>query len=191
MNKIFSLAIGLFSICYSTQSFAQENTPITKEKSSSIFSLNAFAKEGDYDETRFFLTAKIGASIAPNNWIGLNISYDKQKTVVGYSPFNNETHYKETKFYSVGGFYRIKYPIADRFYFTNDLEVNVLIDVDNGNAPKPIQGAIAFNTEFNPNESIGIRLGLGHLSVVNVQDVTLIDFNYLFNAPSVGLVLYF
>lgn len=57
--------------------------------------------------------------------------------------------------------------------------------------PKPIQGAVSLHAEYNPNDRIGIRLGLGHFSIVSVDSQTFIDLNYLFSSPSAGIVFYF
>ena len=192
MKKILILAVGLISACYSAQSMAQETEESTGTgDGKTLISFNGFIREGDYQDSRFFFSGKIGAPVAKNNWIGLSVSYDKQKVPTDYSFFDNQTIYSESKLLGIGAFYRVKYPLSDRFFLSNDIEFNVLFDTEDSETPKPIQGAVSLHAEYNPNDRIGIRLGLGHFSIVSVDSQTFIDLNYLFSSPSAGIVFYF
>lgn len=186
MKKILTLAIGMIAICQSQQVSAQENTENTK---SSFISLSANIQEGDYATGRLFIAAKTGFEISENSWIGPNLSFDRQE-VIQFSSFSGTTT-TDISLLGLGGFYRIKHPIADKFSLTNDVEANVYMNLDDSEAPKLIQGLFTFDAEYNPTPSLGLRLGIGEFSITTNDGDTFIDLNYLFNSPRMSLLFYF
>ncbi len=184
MKKIIILAIAIMATSFSYQSTAQEKNNETK----SFASFNMLIKEGDYTENRFFLGAKFGIPVTENGWFGLNFSFERIKTQTDYDYF---TKTPDVSFLGLGGFYRIKHSITEKFSLTNDVFANVLINTNDSDVPKPFQGGISFEAEYNPNPNLGLRVGLGQLSFTKIEEVTLIDLNYLFSTPSISLLFYF
>lgn len=183
MKKIITLTI--VSVLFSIRSIAQNEIP----QPTSFISVQAMVKAGDYDSERFFLSSKAGFEIKDNSWFGLNLAFDKQKQSTYFNDYSSIT--SESRTLGVGAFYRKKYAVADKFYFSNDVEANVIFNLEDTKDKKPLQLVISLDAEYNPTPQFGLRLGLGHLSFVSYASSSFIDINYLFSSPSMSLLFYF
>ena len=173
--------------CLSHQAIAQEeNKP---EKSFSSFKIGV--QEGDgLQNKRFFFSTNFGFPVTENGWFGLNFSYDKVSTITDYN-FLGSPIYTDVTLLGVGGFYRLRHPISDKFSLSNDILVNVFFNTDNDDAPKPLQLGFTFEAEYNPKPNLGLRVSLGQLAFTKIEEDTFINLDYLFSIPSMSLLFYF
>lgn len=181
MKKIVISTLFALFTCFTSQ--AQEETSYNSSK---FVSISANAIGGDVEEKLFSFGMRLGFEVSENLYLGPIIGYERRTS----NPNGNYTYVSQILEY--GAFFRNRFPITEKFFFTGDLQAAFLKDLENtDNSTTPFTGQFAINAEYRPIEKFSVRLLMGQLTYQAIETRSAWQLNYGLKNPVIELTHYF